>query len=269
MRAKREGGFAILAALWAAAFMAIAVASIMRSGRTDIRLADGRGIRARHEATADGIVAIATVRLLGQSHGVAADQVQNAIPTDATPFELTFDADTARVRVQDQAGLIDLNYARPVVLRALLAEAGATTETVAQVTDAILARRPPGDADGGRFRAVAELRAVPGVGTALYDRIAPLLTVHAQTDWIDPVTAPTDVLRVLAEIDDNARAALTARVAQQAGQIPPAAHPTAVPGHAYAIAVDIVRTPDTRVRRNVILRLTGRANVPPLVYAWD
>ena len=92
-----ERGFALIAVLCAAAILAVIVASVLATGRTEYRLAQHREDIAELGAIADGALNIAILRLLDPSLGAQP-------PVDATPFTVSFAGRQLRVTVQDEAG---------------------------------------------------------------------------------------------------------------------------------------------------------------------
>src|SRR5205807_484083 len=108
-----ERGFALVAVLCAAAILAVIVASVLATSRTEARLAQHRREIAELGAIAGGALNIALLRLL--------DPSINLQPSvDATPFTVSFAGRELRLTVQDEAGKIDLNRAgRDGLLRLL------------------------------------------------------------------------------------------------------------------------------------------------------
>lgn len=245
----RQRGFAVLAALWVAAFLALAGGSIARLGKADVELATARGAAARREAAADAVLHLAILRLLGPPAPPAS--------VGGAPFLLAFDDMSFLVRVEDEAGKVDLNHARAGLLAALFAEAGVEGDAMA-LAQAVLVRR-----ERARFRTPAELALLAELPPVTAARLATLLTVHGHGEWVDPDAAPPGVLRALAAVDANAAAALAARPRAGEAAPPPRA---AVSGRVYALtAVPRAGGPE----RRALVRLTGDPRMPFIVHAWD
>jgi general secretion pathway protein K len=122
------------------------------------------------------------------------------------------------MRVEDEAGKIDLNRARGELLRRLFMAVGVEPPAAQALVDKILDWREAGigrrlngakaedyRAAGfaygpreGPFASVEELRLAMDMTPALFARVAPSLTVYSQSAWIDPAFAPPDVLAALA-----------------------------------------------------------------------
>jgi general secretion pathway protein K len=270
----REKGFALLAVMWAAAMLAIIVASLLTIARTEAFVAHGKSRTADLEATADAAMNQAILTML--------DQVAAARPrTDGVPFAIVFGGRTIRVSVQDEAGKIDLNMATGDLLTRILEVGGLAAGEARVMAARIQDWREPGDLHRlrgagqaayrdagiryaprrGPFPNVAELQLVLGMDPAVFARIAPSLTVASGTPWVDPTYAAHDVLLALpGATEASVAAALAARRT--------AARPGVVVGHAYTITAETVDGDEHMVRRAVI-RLTGGHDVPVWVYAWE
>jgi general secretion pathway protein K len=128
---------------------------------------------------------------------------------------------------------------------------------------------------GGRFQAVAELRLVMGMTEALFDRIAPALTVYSEAGTVDPNVAPAPVLRALAGYDEPGIARLLRARDPSAAASTPSDLITAslrAPvrlGHAFTITAEAGEADRVRVRKLAVVRLTGYARAPLWVYRWQ
>jgi general secretion pathway protein K len=261
--------------------MALILGSVQRLDVADARAAHGRAMSAELGAAADTAVDIAIMRMLGPE--------ATAPPVDGSPFALDFNGVRARVSVQDEAGKIDINRVDAPLLRRLLVATGLEDAAAQQMTDRIMDWREPSigrrlngaKADDYRdaglpygprdapFQSVAELQFVIGMTPALYDRIAPLLTVYSQAASVTPGFATAPVLAVLSAIDPNAAAVLRRQEDARAGLESPAERLGVVIGHAFTIQVDIAVADGSRTARTAVIRLTGLAGAPLWVYRWD
>ena len=269
----RERGIAIVAALWAAAIMAVIVLSVLQIVRADARVGRGREDVAAMNSVADAAVNISILALLGPQ--------ATQPPVNSVPFNVPFAGYTTRVLIQDEAGKIDLNMASDIVLHQLLIDAGLDTGAATAVTSNILAWRGTrgdsqnigGDASSiphkSRLQSVEELQLVPGVTPGLYREIEPLVTVYSQTPWIDPVFSSLEILNVFRSIDSNAEAVWRRREEQRAGVRPADSNPGVALGHAFTITAEVTGPASARVIRTAVIRLTGQAQVPLLVYRWN
>ncbi len=273
-RAAREQGFALLAVLWAAMMLAIIVASLLTSGRTEALIARNRARAAAQEAIADAAINAAILRMLNPDPAMQP-------PTDGTAFRIDFAGAPVRVVVQDEAGKIDLNRADGSLLARLLEVAGLGGDDAQAMADRIQDWRDPsglhrlngadeaayaaaGAGYGprrGPFPSVEELRLVAGMDPRVFARIAPSLTVASDTPWVDPSFAGHDVLLALpGATEASVAAALAARAAARL--------PGVVTGHAFSITAEADEA-GVRMVRCAVIRLTGNRTVPVWVYSWD
>ena len=272
IRDNDERGFAIVTALWAAALLAIITLSVLQIVRADARIGRGREEIAELNAVADAAVNIAILSLLGPR--------ATQPPVNAAAFAVPFDGYIAQVRVQDEAGKIDLNMANVATLRALLADAGLDTGAAIEIANHILARRGSdptvqshgGNAAGGsaqRLQSVEELQSIAGITADIYRHVVPLVTVYSQTSWIDPAFSNLAVLNVFRTIDPNAEAAWRRKEQERAGLRAADPSPGVALGHAFTITAEVVGAASSRVVRRATIRLTGQKQQPLLIYAWD
>ena len=165
------------------------------------------------------------------------DASEQRWPADGTVYAWRFGGGEALVSIQDETGKIDLNTARDELLKGLFLSVGLEEQEAAALVDAIADFRDPDDlrrlngaedddyrdaglAYGAKdrpFDAVEELRQVMGMTRALYERVAPMLTVYSGQSGIDPRTAPREALLALPGVDGDAVEALLATRAE-AGQ---------------------------------------------------
>lgn len=203
MLARRDAGFALFAAIWTAALIALIATGISRDTRTLVRSARVEIAAARADALAQGALHHLALVLWAQAAGLPEPLADGTapigpLPRDGTPRPWRLDGAEVRLAVQAQAGLIDLNTTDADVLARYLAAAGAPDT----LTAAILARRRPATGRivswrlGARpFNEVGELGAL--VDADLYPRLAPGLTVEGRGRLPDPALAPDPVRRVL------------------------------------------------------------------------
>jgi general secretion pathway protein K len=260
---RREGGFAIIAALWAAALLAIMTLSILQIVGADARVGRGREDVATLNNVADAAVNIAILAMLGPR--------ATQPPVNAAPFAVPFDGYIAQVRVQDEAGKIDLNMANVATLRAVLTNAGLDSGASIDIANRILVLRGENAATSSaqRLQSVEDLQSVVGITPEILSRVVPLVTVYSQTSWIDPAFATLNVLNVFRTIDPNAEAAWRRKEQERAGLRGADPSPGVALGHAFTITAEVVGPAASRVVRVAIIRLTGQKQQPLLIYAWN
>jgi general secretion pathway protein K len=133
---------------------------------------------------------------------------------------MSFDEGVVRVRIEDEGGKIDLNTSPPALLSGLCTELAIDGDTCAGLVDGVAARRrsavpppppvfrglrntgqaigfgapPIQDRQSAAFASVEELRQLPAIDQASFDRLKPFLTVYSQSSRVDPAVAPREVL---------------------------------------------------------------------------
>jgi general secretion pathway protein K len=281
----RDRGAALLVALWAMMAMATLVAGIRVLGLRDSTLAQTRLEQAQLTAAADAMINLTILRLLDLG-------TQGHPPTDGTATNVSFAGQTGQVAVQDESGRIDLNQAPGPLLTAFLQSQGIDFDQAQRLSDKIQDWREPGAGRrlngaksedyrragypygprGGRMESVDELRLIMGMTPALFDALAPALTVVSQNAWPDPAVAPPIVLRALPGMDEdriaNMESARQARRVTAADGTVTDTEPTPTLGRAFAIGAHIAgRT--ASVQRHALIRLTGIPAAPVVIYAWQ
>ena len=265
---RSQRGIAIVAALWAAAIFAVIVLSVMQIVRANASIGRGREGVAQLSAVADAAVNIASLSMLGPP--------ATQPPVNGVPFAVPFAGHVVRVSVVDEAGKIDLNMASTATLNRLLLSAGLDNGAATQLAATINACRGTGSASdetarpghSALFQSVEELQSVPGMTQDLYRRIAPLLTVYSQSTGIDPASSTLAVLNVFRATDASAEAAWRRLEEQRTGSRAPEPSPGVAIGHAFTITASVEDATSTRVVRVAIIRLTGIAKAPLLIYRW-
>lgn len=274
MRDKRpERGFALVAVLWAAMVLAAIAASIIATARTEAHLNNTRYATARLGAIADGAINITILHMLDPSpaaHPVA----------DGVPFGLSFAGYEVAMRVDDEAGKIDLNLAPGELLRRLFVAVGVDPLDAQSLVDKILDWREAGTAKrlngakgedyrnagfsygprDGSFESVEELRLVMGMTQQLFQRVASSLTVYSQSAWVDPAFASRDALAAAFDSAGPASAILARRAGGEGAPI--------MVGHAFTIDAEVAVPGGLRVHRRTVVRLTGSPKVPLVIYLW-
>ena len=282
----RERGFALLVVIWVLALLAVLATGFAADTRSEAQQARNLLENARAQALAEAGIALAVTGLLDRN-----PVTQWA--ADGTPRDLTFDGGRLHIVVQDEGGKVNLNTAAPELLSGLLARVGVAPGERDALVDAIMTRRQLADAaaqapssallaaGGGEpppaFEAIDELRLLPGVSRAVFDAVAPYVTVFSRGPRVNTLTAPKTVLLSLPNVNpQEVDAVLAARSAIAAGQIS-----TAIP---FLTGVDrfIVRTTlraamvtvtATTARgavfvRQALLFLTGKPDRPYEFLDW-
>ncbi len=296
----RQAGTALLLVLWATILLAALIVGVAASSRSQSQAAVYGSARARAELAAEAGLAHAVAGLR------APDLAHQWVP-DGRPYAFTFDGAKVTVRVVDVNGLVDLNAAPPRLLQALFAAVGVNDADASRLADTIvewrtaapLATNPPGGAvpdaaqgardqasadanqTRGPFRSIDQLARVPGVDMALYQRIAPAVTVLSGRNFPDVSFAGPRVLAAVRGLTpqqakvlvDGRRARPPARGVSNGQAFGAVANGPLVAGYGGVVqrVFSVAEMPDgTRSGLDATLRmaLTGGIARPYKVLAW-
>lgn len=266
------------------AAMALGLAS---NTRLEIRTVDNVRAAARARALAEAGINLGILAMLEP------DPARRWV-ADGRPYDVTFAGADLRVSVQDERGKIDLNAGTALLLRRLLDANGVGSEESAALTDAILDWRDEDDlrrlngAEGRDYReagleygakdapfdTVDELRLVLGMTPALFQRVAPALTVYSQQAGVDTATATATVLRALPGLDaaavDEMLAARRRDTEASAETAAPSVAATAAGtvGRAYTVRAGVDVPDGGTFVREAVVRITGDLGTPYWILAW-
>jgi general secretion pathway protein K len=266
---------ALVSVIWGVALLSVIAVSFLWTGNTARRLVRNGLDVAQVEALAEAAVNRAALGLLET-------RPDARWRTDAVPYDFGFDGARMQVRIQDELGRIDLNWADGSVLVALFQSVGLDAQAAARLVDKIQdwrdsspLRRLNGAKDrdyrdagyayrprNGAFQSLDELKLVMGMTPELFDRVEPALTVYSGRPSIDPQVAPREALLAVPTMDEGKIAAL---IAARAGAPPSSALP--LPGRAFAVSVAIERA-DRTIGREAVIRMTEDAAKPFWILSW-
>lgn len=205
-----RSGLALVAVLWVLLLLSVMAAAFLAQTRGSIRLADAVAREAEAEAMADAGFTLAVEALLDARR-------QTRAQADGTPFDVALSGGGLRIAIADEGGKIDLNLADHELLQSLMVAQGIKSEDADALADAIEDSRDadslrrlhgaedddyratdwPGGAKDAPFELVDELRQVKGMTQPLFERVAPLLTVHSGRATVNPRAASKAVLLAL------------------------------------------------------------------------
>ena len=186
-----DRGFALLIVLWTLGLLALLGTEITASGRTATKLAANLRSNAVVEAAADGAVHQAMLRLM-----------QGVWKADGTPRVVRIGPAVVEVRITDEAGKLNPNFATLPVMAALLRNLGLDPARAAPLAAAIIdwrtrsAQPLPGGAKLPQYRAaglpygpasrpfesVDEIGLVLGMTPDIFARLRPHISVYNDSD---------------------------------------------------------------------------------------
>jgi general secretion pathway protein K len=288
-RGPAQRGIALVLVLWVIALLTVMALGLTTTQRTESALTRNQIDAARFRAQAEAALALTALNLLTTPlETVPAEEVW--IP-NGVPRPLAFDGVELRITLTNEASRIDLNRATRDQLAVLIelaqGEDGYDEAQRDALADAIIDWRDEDDltelngaedgdyADAGLpygagdepFRSVEELRQVLGMTRALYQRLAPDLTVRNDTGRVEQRFASAPVLVALQGItpDDAARV-----VAERDQPVLPDGQP-AVPssrgGPLYRVRV-AAAGPNAHGRQMEALVQVRRGGQPPFEVLW-
>ena len=189
---RREEGSALLIVLWIVMAGALLVTSFNSSVKSSTNLLSTERAIARHRALFETGLSLAVSNML-----VSAEDLR--WPQDGSSQSFTYEGNHYTVRIFDENGKVDLNYADSKLLTALFRSVTGSPSLAASLKQAVEARRPGkkklGD-DQRRegFLFASQLRELPGMTAPVYRKLAPLVSVYGSNPKINPMTASQDVL---------------------------------------------------------------------------
>lgn len=183
---------AMVMVLWLIVLISIIAGDHLLNTRAETRLA------ARHveQATARSVVTAGVNYAILQ---LLAEGSVNALRADGTVYQWSFAGSPVRFAVRDATGLLDVNRAGAELLQSVLAEIGVDRDRQDTIIGALLDWRDGDDrtqingaedadyaalgyawnARDGELLSVEEVRYLPGMTPALFDDLAPFLTVYS------------------------------------------------------------------------------------------
>lgn len=260
--------------IWLVALVALIAATFAIAVRLHVKAAANVADSARAEALADGLTKLIALQLAIEPTGKAAAGGSNA---KGEPWYCRLTDDfSARIAVQDQGGLIDLNGASAELLERLFAAVGFEPVRAKRLAAAVVDFRDPDSSPlahgaeekdyrraglthgpkNSAFHAVEELDQVLGFEPGEVGRLLPLVTVHSQAAGIDPKVAPSALLSML-ELGGT-----TARRSGSSGFVSRSS------GKALGIEVMVGSKTGGTFRRRAIVLITRHPNRPFAILDW-
>jgi general secretion pathway protein K len=210
-----DKGFILVLVLWSAIFLALLAAGFAASVRTHIRATASASELARAEAVADGGINLAVLDLLGAHQNTG---VENRFPAGASATGCqASDGALMFIRVEDEAGKINLNLASEELLSRFFIGLGAAPDQASTYAGSVLdfrdsdddarpngaerdvyaaagQRSPP---KNGLFDTVDELDQVLGLPPELISRAKTYATVHSGVTGFDETVSPPELIALL------------------------------------------------------------------------
>ena len=195
----------LVAVIWIAGLLAVISTAFVLSVRSHTLLARNVVFNTKAEYIADGMAKLLALRLATRVGDASFDR------SGQTAFCLWSPDVSVAWRIQDQAGLIDLNTASPRLFAALLSGLGLQKINVSDVVDF----RDPDNAalNGGAenvsyegksyssknapFAFTAEIDQLPGIDDLALKQLLTFVTIQSQQPGLDLAVAPEKLLKLL------------------------------------------------------------------------
>ena len=206
----RQNGMALVLVLWLVVLLSIMAAGHSRNVHTDTTLASRQVQSAKARALAEAGINHVILEML------AADP-DRELRADGSVSRLRIGEDEITIAVRDAAGLVDLNAASPELIDAAIEACNVNATARRALVDAILDWRDKDDlahlngvedddyiaagvawtSRDGAFQSIDELRYLPGMSQAIYDRLAPYVTIYSGRGSLNLEFAPPGLVTAL------------------------------------------------------------------------
>ncbi|MHC4408315.1 MAG: type II secretion system minor pseudopilin [Planctomycetota bacterium] len=220
---QQQDGMALIVVLWLVVLLSIMATGHSRNVRTDTTLASRQVQSAQARALAEAGINHVILEMLAANS-------DRKLRTDGSLFNVRIGEDDVTIAIRDATGFVDLNGADAELLDAALKASGANETARRDLVAAILDWRDKDDLShlngvedddyvaagvawtsrDGAFEAIDELKYLPGMSQAHYDRLAPLVTVHSGGGGLNVEYAPPALIAALtgeevptAELEDD------------------------------------------------------------------
>jgi general secretion pathway protein K len=283
-----QSGIALVLALWLTVLLTVLASGFAFSMRSEALAARNAVSLAQARAVADGAVERAAYELMRP-------RVGDAWTFDGQAHRYNDGGAAIVVAATDEAAKIDVNAAPdPLLKNMLMVVGGLDDQAAAALVDAIGDWRDPDDlrrpngAEAPEYRAanlkyvpanapfetVGEVARVLGMTPAVFQRIAPLLTVYSHQPGVNAATAGRDVLLALPDATpDVVDAYLAQRAEALAAKLPIPPFPAAQAYGSGPVPVWRIRAQATLADgvtfvREAVLRPSPDAQRPLIALAW-
>ena len=206
----RQQGMALIVVLWLIVLLSVMAAGHSRNVHTETRLASRQVEIAKARGMAEAGINHVILEML-------ADGSSDEIPIDGSVFAVDIYDEQVTLAVRRATGLADLNAASAELLNAVLQACDVEEGRRPNIVDAILDWRDgddlrhlngvedrdylaagvPWTSRDDAFRSIDELKYLPGIDQGLFERMAPLVTVHSGRAGIDLENAPPILVMAL------------------------------------------------------------------------
>ncbi len=283
----QQRGIALVLVLWMLALLTVLATGYSSMMRTEAQLTANLVRAAQAKALAEAGVWRTLAELLRPVQ-------EQSWKADGSNYSLEFANGTVEIRIQDEAGKIDLNTARAELLMGLLQAVDVEEENRSRLLNAILdwrdrdsqAREDGAEDDDyqrmnlnygakdGPFNTVDELQLVLGITPELYKKMKPSLTVHSHQRGVHLQVAPREVLMAIPAVSEERVEEFLAIRTTNADSTSSLTltgidlrYASRVKGQTFTIT-SVARLADTVARLDAVVRIKGGSNLPYSILSW-
>ena len=263
-KTSRDGGSAIVAALWLSLILALLSIAMITMSRDALIETKTQNKLTQIWLDAESGLSIAKFNIASR---------QNPwVPRDQ-PYVAQVDGQDVAIHIKSPRGKIDINAASPGLMAQLFAGLGYEPDIAAQMADQIADWRDADDLvhlngaesddyelvglDYGpaneAFTSLGQLKYVLSISSAGYDCISPFLTMFSQSASLEPAYAGPAMRQVLGLPEPVPGAEIGYRRSSLAGQV-------------FEISADVTYSENTKARLTEIIRYTGIASDPVWIH---
>ena len=262
-------GFVLIAVIWIVGLLAIISTAFILQVKSNTLLAHNLIFNGKAEAMADGMAELLAFRL-SQLPDVSAMK-----PNGERQYCAWGDVAMVGYRIQDQAGLIDLNIASPQLMQKFLLGLGLSSSDATQmVGDMKDFRDVDHEAIGGGaeaalyagrsfgpknapFESTSEIDQIPNANEVILKEFQEFTTVHSQAQGLDPLRTPEALRQILGFTKEN-------NLPQElAGSQSPS------PSKAFGIDIVVETREHARFYRRTIAAMVLQPQKPFVILSWE
>lgn len=243
----RQRGVALLLVLWACTLLAILLGGYAALARTE-------GLQARYQFAETHAHYAAEAGLMLALYKLQDPQPRNRWNGDGQVYTFHYDDATVKVSAINEGGKVDLNAATPEVLLGLFKAAGLDAQHAQALAANVVDWRSATDPSGagtdpayraagrdysprhGPFASIEELQMVLGMTPAIYQKVAPVVTVWSGAQIPDPNDAPALALAAIPGMTAQQQRAI------QAARLRNASDPSLVLNNGTTHSIEAVAT---------------------------
>ncbi len=211
-----QRGIALIIVLWIMTLLMLIASSFIHAMRTEINIVGNSVSRARLDAAATAGVQRGILEMMKPP------QLPDRWNIYGEPQTWEFQGVSMRISLLDESAKIDINVGNEALIRGLLRSQGLSEDEAAALMDAIADWRDPDslkrlrgaeEADyaekglaikpaNAPFQSIEELQLVMGMTPALFQRLAPWITIYSRQGGINSQIAAREVLRAIPNVTE-------------------------------------------------------------------